>query len=435
MHKTIETLCEALDQLGKTTLSSSPDNRTLFEIYGNINFPPLNRHDLADLAFSISQQLRNANPEQIDKKLDETLSDIPRKLQLLYPSTIPNIFVGNAVSAYTAYLATITWVQTVIQPLLGWQSITDSKLLPPRLATRLRGVQAGLDSLIPDFDNLSNQIKTIQDATAAADSLPTDLETLQLARQKIATLETQSSELKVKIELSETSTKEAAEKIAKRKEEADKLIEQCEMAYRITTSKGLAGAFDQRANSLTMSIYGWIAGLIIALSLSVWIGTARYAILVAKLNEVTPSWGVISIHICLSVLALAAPVWFAWLATKQISQRFKLSEDYAYKASIAKAYEGYRREAASIDEQFVARLFGSTLTRLEEAPLRLMNEAEHRSPIQELLASKGFQKALETVPELRESFANFFKETMATVTTGIGNVLSKNKNDNSKDDA
>ncbi len=47
---------------------------------------------------------------------------------------------------------------------------------------------------------------------------------------------------------------------------------------------------------------------------------------------------------------------------------------------MAKAYEGYRKEAARIDPQFEARLFGSALTRLDEAPLRLVEIGSHGSP-------------------------------------------------------
>lgn len=74
-------------------------------------------------------------------------------------------------------------------------------------------------------------------------------------------------------------------------------------------------------------------------------------------------------------------MWFAWLATKQIGQRFHLAEDYAFKASVAKAYEGYRKEAARIDPEFEARLFGSALTRLDEAPLRACGDGIPRKPM------------------------------------------------------
>jgi hypothetical protein len=92
-------------------------------------------------------------------------------------------------------------------------------------------------------------------------------------------------------------------------------------------------------------------------------------------------------RIAVSLLSVGAPVWFAWLATKQIGQRFRLSEDYAYKASISKAYEGYRREAAQLDEDFQKRLLASALARLDEQPLRFVEHVTHGSPWHELLGS------------------------------------------------
>lgn len=125
--------------------------------------------------------------------------------------------------------------------------------------------------------------------------------------------------------------------------------------------------------------------------------------------------GSIWLHIVLSILSLGAPIWFAWVATKQISQRFRLSEDYAFKASVAKAYEGYRKEAARIDESFEARLFSSALSRLEEAPLRLVESDTHSSPWHELISSPQFQKALETLPELRDKFIELAKDGISAL--------------------
>ncbi|HDG8047078.1 TPA: hypothetical protein PCL14_003613, partial [Klebsiella pneumoniae] len=82
--------------------------------------------------------------------------------------------------------------------------------------------------------------------------------------------------------------------------------------------------------------------------------------------------------------------------TKQIGQRFRLAEDYEFKASVSKAYEGYRREAVQLDNDFTQRLFGNALTRLEEPPLRFVEEATHSSPIMEMLSSDNFKSFIES---------------------------------------
>jgi hypothetical protein len=425
MNQLITEVCDSLDTLSEDVLNAWSSDVTLQQNFG-WNHPALTRQDLAYIPQALSNRIRLISDESISDRLLELMVDIPEKIEALTATTIPYMFNGNGVSAVPAYMATLDYVSTLFTPILDWEVLNDKNALPVALTRRLRAIKAQLEQISPEEETLRNQIKTINEATEAAFTLPTDLASLNEARIQVGNIVVKSAEFLGKIDTQSKKADEISVNLTAKETEAIKLVEQCEIAYRITTSKGLAGAFETRANALNVSIYAWVGGLIAALGGSIWIGTLRYAVLVAKLDAANPSWGIISIHLTLSVLALAAPVWFGWLATKQINQRFKLSEDYAYKSSVAKAYEGYRKEASSIDKEFVARLFGSALTRLEEAPLRLIGEEEHASPLQELLASKGFQKALETVPELRDSFAKLFNETVGGLVSysksGIGKV-------------
>jgi len=123
------------------------------------------------------------------------------------------------------------------------------------------------------------------------------------------------------------------------------------------------------------------------------------------------------------LLSVGAPLWFAWLATKQIGQRFRLAEDYAFKASIAKAYEGYRKEAARIDPAFEQRLFDSALTRLDEAPLRLVESGTHGSPWHELANSEAVRRAFSAAPELQDKISGLLREAIKTT----GKVFRKSE--------
>lgn len=204
-------------------------------------------------------------------------------------------------------------------------------------------------------------------------------------------------------------------------EQAKKLIDQCEAAYHITTTKGLAGAFDQRAEKLAWSMWTWVAGLVAALGIGSLIGSQRLDILSAALQATNPNWGGIATHVILSLLSVGAPLWFAWISTKQIGQRFRLAEDYAFKASVAKAYEGYRKEAARIDPEFEAKLFGSALARLDEPPLRLVETGNHGSPWHELANSDAVRRTFDAVPELQDKVIALLREGIATT----GKAFSK----------
>lgn len=145
-----------------------------------------------------------------------------------------------------------------------------------------------------------------------------------------------------------------------------------------------------------MTILAWVIGLLAALGFGGWIGFERLKVLSKVLESGNPSTAVIITQLVLSIFSVGAPLWFAWISTKQINQRFKLAEDYAFKSAVAKAYEGYKNEAARVsDGEFEKRLFDSALTRLEEAPLRLLNDDEHTTPWAEMLNSKSFQKFLD----------------------------------------
>jgi hypothetical protein len=410
MHESAEKVCNSLDELATAVVNAWSDNRTLTEAFG-WNHAALTRHDLAGLARNIAVRIREAAPDNIDKDLETVLNDVPKKLKVIQVSTIPYLFNGHGVNAVPAYCATIEWLNTILQPLLGWQTVKDVKVMPAHIARRLRSIQAQLTDLVPEKDALQAQIQLIQEATAAAESLPTDLQSLKEARKKVNRIATESTESCRQIGVHLQEATDAAKNIAEKENEAAKLVDQCEEAYRITTTKGLAAAFDQRASKLANSLWAWVGGLLAALVVGALIGSHRFELLSTVLNSNAPQWSVIWMHVVLSVLSIGAPLWFAWLATKQIGQRFRLSEDYAFKASVAKAYEGYRREAARIDEAFEARLFSSALSRLEEAPLRLVEQESHGSPWQELISSKEFQIALSSVPELRVKFLNIAKDS------------------------
>lgn len=391
MDKNLVTLCDALDELAQVVLNSSNDDRTLQEIYG-WHHPAVTRHDLANIPRNLSSNIQKLEIKNINSELEELITLVPTRLKIMHANTIPYMFNGHGNQAIPAYISTLQWVERLTQPLFSWEILQDTKALPPALTRRLRGIQTDLDNLIPNKDILSDQISLINDATEAAESLPTDLQSLKEARRKVSELEKESSFDRKKVNEHKSSIEAQLKAINELQGQAQQLVEKCEEAYHITTTKGLAAAFDQRARDLKNSMRFWVGGLLFALAIGAWIGHERIQILTTSLSAPTLSWGVIGIQIVLSMTSVVAPLWFAWLATKQISQRFKLAEDYDFKASVAKAYEGYKKEAAKIDADFEARLFNVALTRLEEAPLRLVDSVNHGSPTHEVIEKTGLNK-------------------------------------------
>jgi hypothetical protein len=425
MNPTLSNICIALDELHLVVLTSWTDDRTVNEAYG-WHHPCLTRQDLARLPLALADRLREANIETIEKELEVRLNDVPRRLGLLHSETVPHMFNGNGYQAIPAFIATLDALAIELRPVLGWQLLSDNKAMPAKLATRLRSIQAEIDAILLDKEGLQSKIRQIEEANEAAESLPQDLQSLRNARNELAELRQSAQSDAIEIGLQKGVAAISIEEIKQNQEDADYLVEQCGEAYRVTTSKGLASAFDQRASSLATSMWVWVVGLMLALVIGAFIGADRIQLLSGSLNAAEPQWGVIWMQAFLSLLTIGGPLWFSWLATKQIGQRFRLAEDYAFKASVAKAYEGYRREAARIDEVFEARLFSAALSRLEEAPLRLVEGATHGSPWHELISSPAFLSALDTAPALREKFVEIAKAGMDTFKT-LPVFPSKNK--------
>lgn len=415
MNETLEQLCAALESLSDAVLATTTEQRVMTQAFG-WSSPAITPYELANIPRCLAQQIRNTDVETIDDEMDSALKNILNNINLLHKDTIRLLFNSNhTVQATNAYMSTLQWIHILVQPLLFWQSTLDSKAMPAMQAKRLSSLRKQIEDISIDKDLINTKIKLINSAAETAEALPADLVSLKEARKTINELSKQAS-----LDAAEISKlKDASDKqqsiIDAKIEEAKKLINQCEDAYRVTTSKGLAGSFEERANKLAVSMWVWVGGLLLALITGAIIGSERLSLLNQTLGTNDPKVGVIVIQSILSLLSLGAPLWFAWLSTKQIGQRFKLAEDYAYKSSVAKAYEGYRKEAARIDSAFESRLFNSALTRVEEAPLRLMKDENHGSPWHELLDSPVLQRAMDNIPELRDKILEITKDGITSV--------------------
>lgn len=406
MHKDLELVCGALDSLAKVTLAGWSGDQTFADAWG-WNCPSLTRHDLAALPAALARDIRDAGPDTLSEAQQRLVQDIPRRLQYVGSHTVPNLWGGNNGAAVAAYTTTLAALRESLAPVIGWQRAPDLKTLPAALVRKLRTLQSEIEQLVPDKERLASQVADIIAAHEAAESLPVDMERLKDARKDTAAASADAAASRKAAEAHAAEAADHLKDILARQTEAQRLVAQCEEAYRITTTKGLAAAFDQRAVQLTQSLWIWVLGLMASLVIGALLGAERIHQLSFLLGNPSPSWGAVWMNLLLSLAAVGAPVWFAWIATRQIGQRFRLAEDYAFKASVAKAYEGYRREAARLDEALEQRLFSSALTRLEEAPLRLVESETPGSPWHEFVQSPAFQRASQAVPELWQAAGRF----------------------------
>lgn len=422
MHPVLTTLESELRQLAAAVKSTSGDDRSASEMHSNGLTPSLDRHELSQIAIKLADRIASEGGDEV-KTNGDLLAQYQSRLQFMRSNTVAHLFNGNGNTAIPAYLLTLDAFDKFLNTILAIDSskVTEDVRTAKSITTKLRGLSARVEELQPKADTLQKMANEIVQAHAAADQLPTDLATLREAREEIESLRNMAKKdrdaagelleemkkteeaAKLRVSQSEQYQKKQVEdwkKISESTQEtAAGLIAKCDDAMRTSTSLGLAGAFHEQAKGLKLSMWGWVLGLVAALASGAYFGGQQLHELSQAIEASTPPM-IIWTRLFISLLSVGAPVWFAWLATKQIGQRFRLAEDYAYKASISKAYEGYRREAVELDVEFQTKLFASALARLDEQPLRFVEHKTHGSPWHEVLDSDLVKEAIKIAPEL-----------------------------------
>lgn len=402
MDKILLNIQEMLRQIADEVMTVMPNDEATGIAYKNWGFPGLSRVDLADEARSIINLIEERGITDLGNHA-KRLQDFEPSLQFLLKQTVPKLVEAHTATAITAYLFTLSGLRRVLETVLApdGQAAEVSAALRTTLK-RVRGFEAQLNSLQPRADSLQKMVKRIEDAYDAADRLPADLESLAENRQKVDGIVQNSLEIMDDIKRSSENARERLVEIGNIKIEADDVLKRCKTAYAASTSMCLADAFSERSTKLSRTVFYWVFALAASLAVGGYFGSEQLHKLSGLFNVPDYPASMVVVNLLLAVISVGAPVWFAWLATKQIGQRFRLAEDYAFKATISRAYEGFRQEASRIDKDLEVRLLESALTRYDELPLRLVETASHGSPWHELASSDVVKQALKTIPDFQE---------------------------------
>ncbi|MEZ8914356.1 hypothetical protein AB6D98_02695 [Vibrio lentus] len=420
MNKTLLDFVASLEELRDVLSGSDMSSERFIDTYG-WDHPALDKDDLINYIDIYVEKITSLESyEGIEQNVFSRIKAYTAQINSQTES-VKNNFVDNDETLRLVVCSTTITLNVIFSildhDLFNWDYIKDNKLLPQPLASRLKSASARIESIETSSEDLESKITLINDAHQAAESLPTDLKELRDTHREIkATLLQVTKEREKVSEILFESQKafqsiSALEKLIKEsKEQTDTYVEQCDEALQITTTEGLAAGFDQKAKQLNKSIWVWIFGLLSALIAGAALGYMRVGDLTSALSSQLTA-GQAILHTVISVFSIGGPLWLAWISTQQIMQRFKLAEDYAYKATVAKSYTGFSKHASRFDEATSERLFNSTLDRLDEMPLRLVEGKDYNSPWHEFLDSEAFKKALSMVPELAQTATKFASNT------------------------
>jgi hypothetical protein len=389
----INEISGALDQLGNQVLAQIGDDRPLMEIWG-WNNPALTRNDIADVIRGPKDLIARMEFENVTEADLIKLKAYPQRIQWVLGNVLPNMPGGNAHQAYGVIHSLIDGLEVLLGryacPDWDIASIEEKNLLPAAQIKRLKNFDKAIERLGYEQSAFEKKINDIDTAHALAESLPADMQMLQDARAgyELATKDVDKSGEHISQLGNEAEV--ALARLNDIKSEAEAVLIRANEAYSAATTVGLGQAFSDRAKSLSSTTLTLGVFLLIALSIGAYITYNRVEFVHTLMLKEHVDYNVLWINVTFTALSVSAPVWLSWLLTRQIGQRFRLAEDYSYKATVAKAYEGYRAQASHIDPELSKRLFSIALDMLGEAPLRLVEKESPGSPAHEAAGPVGW---------------------------------------------
>lgn len=354
---------------------------------------------------------------------DSRIVAIHTILKTLQTSHVPNLL--SSTTTYTAIIDSLLIIDGILFDIIGHDGNSKALNIPRKLSVKTKAAEVHLEATLNALEGIDAKVETIRLAHDTALDLPVTLQEIQEVRTTLnnSLIAVGGHQNEIERLLKESHT--ALEKINLQSTSADDLTSRLDDAYRAVTSQGLAKAFHKKEDQLRSSIRWWTGFLVVSLCAMAGIGYVRFPQILRALTA-SPDWGVVLLDITLAALSIGPAAWFAIVATKQISHRFKLAEDYGYKAAISAAYEGYRTEAQRFGEEFQSRLFSSTLSRLDEQPLRFIDHDSGGSPMHEIVNSfsklinvKATKEFLDDLPQMLERFKTSSKTKKPTTTQDV----------------
>lgn len=317
------------------------------------------------------------------------LQNVPAHIEQIKSQSFPNLPGGNAFHVYLIVDSLLVKISNVIDKYalrsIDWDEIEDRNIVPLQLINRLRQLENEITGISQKSKGIDKKIDNINAASSAISALPTDLKNLNEAKDSFLGAQKIASDHQAAIEQSRTKSDGIIADMETTKAEITSIIERSEGALAAATTKSLGTEFEKRALELGGQV-NWLSGfLVLIVLIGAGITYFRIEFIHSLMLKPPINMQLIWAHVIMTFFSLAGPIWLAWLVTKQLGQRFRLSEDYAFKASVSKAYAGYKHEAQRLDPDFVKRLYSTALNRIDEAPLRYVENENHGSPWHEAL--------------------------------------------------
>lgn len=244
-----------------------------------------------------------------------------------------------------------------------------------------------VEAAVKESQEISDELaavkgKALEDQTAVATLLASANQDQTDLKKHADTLQSLIESSQATLDSITKQKSDSDEQIATGTELLAKANEQLTKALQDINRQGLAGAFDGQAKDVSGERTKWVLAFGVAI---LWLIYVAYQIIdTASGNRSTP-FDPMNI---LRGLPLAAPgIWLGWFSARQIGNLARVQQDYAYKASTAVAFEGYKKEVASANDQALSKQLLETAVRnFGDNPVRLHERSsDHGHPLEALL--------------------------------------------------
>ena len=417
----LEVLRETIQQLVEEVESAyGKEDHSLREKYG-WDWPDVGKKEILNDCRSLLTFIDSHKFEESDVNGIETVAIYRAKLDRWRNDCLQYLFDRNyGARENDSFFIIMSYLRKSLTDISDGIDATTLQTKANGIRKRIKALAVRIDNCETNAGDIESAVGRIIAADAAAVALPETLASLtevQKVKNKaqedckeIASLKDKAVEAEAYLQDANKRTKE--------------ILEKCETALASSTSAGLARSFNDRKEELQNIGYGWTGGLVLALMAAVVCILWRADQIFALMDKGASVGGfVLFANFVVSIAFVGAPIWLAWVATKQVGYYFRLSEDYAFKATVSASYEGFRREAENQgDKEFTKKVLSSTLDRYDEAPLRFVDTRVSGSPYQELMESPIVSKFLKTAPDAVKAIQEFAQERLEKV---VGKTAEK----------
>ena len=374
----------------KNLLSAFKDYNETFEVV----FLKRNIAQYVEWAISyLGNGINNENFEEFLRKIQLLRADIKTTYILVSQQPLRlDSAIAKAKEDLEAFTLSLNEISVIKEEITSAKD--ESNAIIESLSSENRKAienEAKIASFVKEFNTHSTNIEQINNSVDIwQDDINNCRTNISINQSKVTEILTEINRIKKEFDEQQSSLNaqiEMQNEIISKNQEHQKEI-QATLAG--ASKHGLAGSFYTRKQELRISLWLWGVGTI--LSIILLIGVAYCLIKPVIENPLNFS----TITYLARIPIFGALVWLGWFCAKQFGYTTRIREEYSFKYAISMAFEGYKREAAEVNEELLDKLLQITLNSISISPVQCYDtKTNHATPVNEI--TEGILKEMKPI--------------------------------------